>query len=193
MPKFVTKSQDLSHFAQKLSTFDKAMGEAQRGMTESMARDVKDSLNSALRQDTGGDNVLSRFNNGKGAKVGATYGIYGYDHAKAVVKTYGPVPILEDGADPHMELPRIATGRTKAARRAAVQKRLEIAYGAKGANSGLKPLLLAGLGIFRWRVDNHPGVAGKGTFTRGARSGLAKAHKQVQTHYDKALMKAFGG
>ena len=196
----MARKYTLSTWAVELDASASLLGKAQRGLVESAAREVKDALNEAIRQDTGGDGYMSRFHSGKGANVRAFYSIIGYEGALARVKTGGPMPILESGSKPHVILPtqvnKVQAKRgvisAKQAKRMNRQAELERSFAGESF-VGARPLFLAGPGIWRFRVDHHPGARGKGTFTRGTRIGLARASKQVDAYFSRALKKAFGG
>lgn len=98
------------------------------------------------------------------------FNVKGVQNPTALLVARGPWGLLEYGAPPHEMVSKVgqyeyAKGRG-ARKRALAQRRLDIAFGATGVFSGARPMGSRRRGFGpRYRVNNHPGMRGKKTFT----------------------------
>jgi len=106
------------------------------------------------------------------------FNVKGTYNPTALLVARGPWGLIEYGAAPHEITANLGKlnyekGRGKRAR-ASRQRDLDIAYGARGLFSGVKPLRLP-YGEPRYRVYNHPGTKGKHPFRKGVEASEKEA------------------
>lgn len=150
---------------------------------------MKQIIEREIRGDLGGKNYFSKMATKKSKtgrfvgtrpennKVGVRFDVKGMNNPTALLTAYGPMGLLEYGAGKHeitAQLGQVQYAKGRGARkRALVQRRLDIAYGARGLFAGATPLRTP-QGP-RFRVANHPGARPKKTFTRGVDKATPKS------------------
>ncbi len=159
------ESNSVEMFATKIIAGGVAIGAANRPAVSNAALAAKKVTLAVATPDTGGDLRLPRWGR-RGLRLNVGYEITSpsASTSRAVVRPrpIGPWAVLEDGADPHVIAPR-PRGKRKA---------LRVGDG------------------FAART-NHPGSAGKKTWTKGVRSARPAATKAYQAVQHDALLKAF--
>lgn len=156
---------------------------------------MKDVITKEIHGDLGGKDYFSRMAQKKtktgrfvgvraaSNKVGVRFDVKGVYNPTALLTAYGPAGLLEYGAAKHEIMSTVGAvqyqkGGKGARKRALAQRRLDVAYGARGLFSGATPLRTP-MGP-RFRVYNHPGTAGKKTFTKAVAKGTPRA-SQIAT------------
>ena len=166
--------------------FAASLPDAMSKATAGAALEVTNTVRDAIREDSGGDNVLS----GMGARVGARYDVIGRQNPVALIRATGPLQILESDTKPHGILPKgigSGHGRTKAGRRASKQALYDALFG--GTYSGISPMNTP-YG-YKYRV-NHPGTKGKRTWSRAIEQATPRVPAEYQRALQKALRRFFG-
>lgn len=173
-----------TQFAAKIVNYGKVIEGAQRKAVGDAALMLKRSIEQqtaiATKGSMGFSNMDRRLGRsgrsieGKGpSRLTVGYDIVGERNPTALLVARGPWGLIEYGSGAHTIVPRMASlsrkgvGRAKY-ERAATQRRLDIAFGGRGALSGVPPLGggAGGGGRPVYRV-NHKGTKGKRPFHRG--------------------------
>jgi hypothetical protein len=170
-------SRNVGELTDKFERYAFLFGNANRRAVQAATQVYKEKLLDNARRDSGGDLRLSRWRSRLGAvsqspKLGAGYEVFGFDNAKAVLRPrpYGIWALLEGGAAPHRITPfRYVRGRRRGE-----------------GNSALK----FPNGSFAAYAD-HPGTAGKRTFTEAARFGEPGAKRVFAEAHRRALLEVF--
>lgn len=130
----------------------------------------------------GSDGRMSHVKNGKlGVKTTVL-------ESSGTVEAIGPWQLIEFDTRAHQETGKLPKIGGRGATRARKQRDLNIAFGATGAFSGVRPLRTP-FGP-RYRVQ-HPGTKGKHPFRKGVEAGEPAAIKRFNTTAVDAVRKVF--
>lgn len=167
-----------------------AAQESQKEAVFRAALHMKDVITKEIHGDLGGKDYFSQMTQKKtktgrfvgvraaSNKVGVRFDVKGTYSPTALLTAYGPAGLLEYGAAKHEITANIGgvqyqKGSKGARKRALAQRRLDVAYGARGLFSGATPLRTP-MGP-RFRVYNHPGARAKKTFTKAVDKSTPRA------------------
>lgn len=187
-----------------------AAQDAQKEAVFRAALHMKDVITREIHGDLGGKDYFSRMTQKKSKtgkfvgvrpannKVGVRFDVKGVYNPTALLTAYGPMGLLEYGAGKHeitANLGSVKYDKGRGARkRALIQRRLDVAYGAKGLFSGATPLRTP-QGP-RFRVANHPGMRAKQTFSKAAEKATPRstqiATSLIQSKIIQRLQTQFG-
>lgn len=188
-----------------------AAQEAQKEAVFRSALHMKDVIENEVHKDLGGKNYFramgeKKTKSGKfvgvrsaNNKVGVRFDVKGVYTPTALLTAYGPMGLLEYGAAKHEITSGVGAvqyqkGSKGARKRALVQRRLDLAFGATNLFSGATPLRTP-FGP-RFRVYNHPGAKPKKTFSRGGEMATPKsteiATSLIQSKVIRHLRTQFG-
>ena len=112
-------------------------------------------------------------------RLSVRWDIKGENNPTALLVARGPWGLLEYGADPHQMSPRLnirerQKGMSKYQRR---QDNLNIAFKARGALKGVRPMGNRKTGFGPVYAVKHPGTKGKKTFSRALRQATPNAER----------------
>ncbi len=178
-------SKSGAELASKIERAAATLPNANRKALEAAALTFKATVTAEESRAAGGDLVLGRVNNGKGARIGVNYKLR---ESSAIVKATGPVQLVENRLHPHLEVPRgVGVGkghrRTRAGRTKAVDEGAGVF--AKG-----DVLHFGTNGFYRW--VNHPGVpVNKHPWAKGVAAATPKTMPEFQKAYHGALLSVF--
>lgn len=164
--------------AAKLRLAGQRLQDAQRVAMANAMKTAKAALIAARDEATGGDGVLSHVGK-KGAKLGVNYKIEdGGTSLQGYIRATGAWPIIESDTPAHEETSKLPRIKGKGGARAGKERDLRVAFRARGAFSGVKPMgRLGGFGpVYRAR---HPGTHGKHVFVRARAATAAKLPAQI--------------
>lgn len=173
--------------ARRLEQLSKNLKDVDKVIVKTAGTAVTQALQKRVNADTGGDGRMSGF--GKKAKrlnvdvkpvAGQATGV----RITPARSQAGQWTILDQGAKPHDVIAKGAPIKGKGAKRARRQRDLNVAFGAKGAFAGVKPLRTP-FGP-RYRASNVRSPA-KGTWSRAAQSGIDDAVKQIRDEFHRKV------
>lgn len=161
---------------------------AQRDAVFNATRYTINVIENQMHKDLGGKNYFTNMNykpghagyaEAKVKKLYLWYNVKGTNNPTALITAHGPWGILEYGADPHPMTPNLRIrqrqkGMTKLQKR---QDNARIAFGGRGAMSGVRPLGNRKTGFGPVYRVKHPGVKPKKTFSRGLEKATPTAEK----------------
>ena len=173
-----------TQFAVRIANYGKVIEGAQRKAVSDAALMIKRSIEQQTAIATKGsmgysnmDRNITRSGRSVAAKskskLTVGFDVVGDKHPTALLVARGAWGLIEFGSEPHTITPRMESISRKGVGRAAyqrktVQRRLDIAYGGRGALAGTVPMGggAGGGGKPVYRV-NHKGTKGKRPFQRG--------------------------
>lgn len=168
-----------------------AAGKAQREAVVNAARYTANTIENQASRDLGGGepyfrNMMTRVTR-MGYEVQYTnkqrlsvrWDMKGEGNPTALLVAKGPWGLLEYGAEPHQMMPRLnirarQKGMKKQQKR---QDNLNIAFSARGAFSGVKPMGNRRTGFGPVYKAKHPGTKGKKSFSRGLTRAMPTAER----------------
>ncbi len=173
-----------TELAGKVEKFATSIPNANKKALEAAALTFKATVSAEEAKASGGDLILGRVNNGKGARIGVNYKVSG---STAVVKATGPVQLVENRIHEHVIGPR-GVGVQKGHRKSRAGRTKAVDAGA--AIYGVHDVLKVGEGFARW--VSHPGVAvGKHPWAKGVAAATPKTMPEFAKTYHAALLGAF--
>lgn len=179
-------SKTVSEFAVKIQQVGTAIQRSQKDAVMRASMVVKNSIEGELVRAVGRDQAMSNLRRrptSKPARLTVGFNMKGTTNPTSLLIARGPWGLVEYGAPPHKITPRVAKtgtgkGMSKEARKRAIRQReLNLAFGARGAYSGLSPMPIKS--TFRY-VVNHPGSRAKQPFRRGLESSRVRAIQEMQ-------------
>lgn len=189
-------SRNTAQLVGKIDRYAKSFGKANRAGVSAAALRYKEQALRNATKDTGGDRKLSGIEAGrfglarKAPKLGASYKLFGYVNAKAVLNPYpyGMWSLLDGGAPAHIIRPfrykRRRGGKQSAAERGAYSR----------GGGARKALTVPGAGRdgsgFAAYVE-HPGSPAKRTFRNVPRQAERAAKRSFQRSHHQALLDVF--
>lgn len=159
---------------------------AQKDAVYDATRYAVNHIESRMYKDLGGKDYFRNMHRGQVLDSGTSrqrlwlrWNVKGEYNPTSLITAQGPWGLLEYGAERHAMIPRLNVrrrqkGMTKLQKR---QDNARIAFGGRGAFSGVRPLgnRRSGFGPV-YRV-NHPGTKGKQTFAKGLAEATPQATK----------------
>ncbi len=185
-------------FANKIRSYGEAAQKGARVAVEKAAFEMKASIVAEAKSATGGDMLISHLGSKRsigagGARLSVVYDIKGTNHPVALVRAVGPWGLVEHGAKAHEILPKLKRITGTGASRARRQRDLSLAFGARGALSGSKPMKVPGSPRgYAYRV-RHPGTKGKKPWAKGTARALPLLRSRTPTVFFEAAKAALKG
>lgn len=164
---------------------DLLTGKHQAEIMRRLGVEAKKDATKATAKDVGSDLAMS---NWKRAKLTSKYEVEGNTRVTLTPTPSGPWKVITEGAGAHEVSAKHGKIVGRGAKRARKQRDLDVAFGAKGAWSGAKPLRTPYGPRYRVKI---PKTRGKGTWDDVGRIVRAESPKRVDQEVVKALRQVF--
>lgn len=181
----------VSQFVDDLLSAGKRLQEAQPRAVKVAATQTRELMERVAVQTAGSDRQFSNLGKSK-ALLGARLRVDALGaETVATVSATGPWGISEGDTPAHQITAKLGKIAGRGAKRARRQRDLDVAFGARGAFSGAKPMGSPGRFGPRYSV-RHPGTKGKHTWAEAGPEVARLASREIEAEIGRAVRGVYG-